>query len=41
MEIMETLKMIMDENNTSLIDKIDTKMEIIFKEFKTYDEVHK
>lgn len=33
---METLKKTMEENNTYLIIKIDTKMESMFKEFQTY-----
>ena len=33
---METLKTTMDENNTSLLNKIDTKMETMFLEFQTY-----
>ena len=35
-DIMETLKTTMDENNKSLLNKIDTKMETMFLEFQTY-----
>ena len=34
-DIMETLKTTIDENNTSLLNKIDTKMETMFLEFQT------
>ena len=33
---METQKTTMDENNKSLLKKIDTKIEIMFLEFQTY-----
>ena len=33
---METIKTTMDENNKSLLNKIDTKMETVFLEFQTY-----
>ena len=33
---METLKTTMDENNTSLLNKIDTTMETMFLEFQAY-----
>jgi len=33
---METIKTTMDENNKSLLNKIDTKMETMFLEFQTY-----
>ena len=33
---METLKTTMDENNRSLLNKIDTKIETMFLEFQTY-----
>ena len=36
LDIMETLQTTMDENNKSLLIKIDTKMETMFLEFQTY-----
>ena len=33
---METLKLTMKENNKTIINNIDTKMETIFKEFQIY-----
>ena len=35
-DIMETLQTTMDENNNSLLNKIDTKIEKMFLEFQTY-----
>ena len=34
-DIMETLKTAMEENNKSLLNKIDTTIEIMFIEFET------
>ena len=36
LDIMETLKTNMKENNTSLLNNLDTKMETMFIEFQTY-----
>ena len=36
LEIMATLKLTMEENSKTLNNKIDSKMETIFKEFQTY-----
>ena len=36
LDIMETLQTTLDENNKSLLNKIDTKMETMFLEFQTY-----
>ena len=36
LEIMETLKLTIDEKNIALINKIDSKMKIMCKNFQTY-----
>ena len=36
LEIMETLKLTIDEKNIALINKIDSKMKIMYKNFQTY-----
>ena len=36
LDIMETLNTNMKENNTSLLNNLDTKMETMFIEFQTY-----
>ena len=36
LEIMEKLILTMEENNKTLINKIDSKIETMFREFQTY-----